>query len=232
MINDRGAVLETITLPQRDQEIKELLPRQSAIANVTALLRREAFHAVGGYRKAFAYAEDYDLWLRFADHLELANLPDVVMRCRTHPESISVRFRKQQVLSTLGARLSAKARRGEGRDPFDTVDLVTPEVLYGLGVDEWGLSEVLAEQYIRTANRMARAGRPDEALAVFRWGLQDTRSRQSRRAVRANLCWEYANIAAQQRKLGMALGLAARACVLDPASSRRLLRRLRRSRRP
>ncbi len=228
MINDRGVILETISLPQKDREIKELLPRQSAIANVTALLQREVFREVGGYRRAFAYAEDYDLWLRVADQHELANLPDLVMRCRTHPESISVRFRKQQILSTLGAQVSAQVRKESGRDPLDGVDLVTPEVLYGLGVDEWKLSEVLADHYIRTANRMARAGRPDEALAVFRWALKDTRSRRSRRKVRAGIYWEYANIAAQQRRFAVALGAVARACALDPTSSKRLLRRLRR----
>ncbi len=230
MINDEGTALETIRLPEADREIKERLPHENAVAHVTALVRKDVLRAVGGYRRAFAHAEDYDLWLRVADHYRLANLPDVLVRCRTHPGSVSVRFRRQQVFSKLGAQLSAQRRRETGHDPLDGVDLVTPEVLRGLGVDDHTLSEQVVEHYIRTANHLARAGNMDEALAYLKGSLGETRTEKPESAERrdvARLYWEYANLSSQQGKFADAIRSVLRACILDPRSSKRLLRRFR-----
>jgi hypothetical protein len=48
--------------------------------------------AVGGYRKEFESAEDYDLWTRFSTRGKLANMPDRLMRYRVHSKSVTARF--------------------------------------------------------------------------------------------------------------------------------------------
>ena len=64
-------------------------------------MRKDAFVAAGGYRKAFVDAGDYDLWLRFADRRQLANLGDVVLRYRIHPNQVSSKKLKRRTYRTL-----------------------------------------------------------------------------------------------------------------------------------
>jgi len=100
------------------------------------LMRRDAFIQVGGYRTILPQAEDYDLWMRFSEHFELANLKSVVFKYRIHPHQVSVRRRAQQTLCALAARASAEARRNGKPDPLDAVSEITPKLLA-----EWGISE-------------------------------------------------------------------------------------------
>ena len=45
-------------------------------------MRRAAVEAVGGYRRAYLRAEDYDLWLRLAERGKLANLQEPLLEYR------------------------------------------------------------------------------------------------------------------------------------------------------
>ncbi len=227
MINDSGVTLETITLPQGDQEIKDLLLRENAMAHVAAVFRRDVLNAVGGYRGAFAQAEDYDLWLRVADCHELANLPDVVMHCRTRPDSVSVRFRRQQVLSKVGAQLSAHERRTTGRDPLAAAGLVTSEGLKALGIERGKVSGMLLEHYARTANHLVRAGHAAEALSFLNRALAEARAEGLGNEFEAGLLWERADVALRSRRYAASLRSFLLACLLDPPSSRRVFRRIR-----
>jgi hypothetical protein len=74
------------------------------------MLRKDAFFAVGGYRRLLAPAEDLDLWLRIAERHGLANLGAVVVRYRVHPEQATVRSCEAQALGSLAARIAARAR--------------------------------------------------------------------------------------------------------------------------
>lgn len=48
------------------------------------------------YDERIFYAQDYDLWIRFARRCQLANLPEYLYYWRYQPESISNRRRKEQ----------------------------------------------------------------------------------------------------------------------------------------
>ncbi len=48
------------------------------------------------YDPAYPHAEDYELWLRFADVTGIANLPDVTVRYRLHSDSVSHSHRTVQ----------------------------------------------------------------------------------------------------------------------------------------
>jgi hypothetical protein len=163
-INAEGRALYISCHPIDDTELRKAMVTYCPFWQPTVLLRREAFVRTGGYRDAFAPAEDYDLWLRVTEHYRCANLEDVVLKYRIHPHQVSLRKRKQQTLGILGAQLSAAMRQEGEKDVFSSIDLVTPEVLTELGV-----TEVLQEQAFmfdsrRWIRHMTMAGEMSAAL--------------------------------------------------------------------
>lgn len=108
--------------PTEDAEIQEYnLRGHNAIAHPTALYRRAAVQAVGGYRERFKCAEDLDLWLRLGETGVLANLRDVVLSYRLHGASVSQNGRELQRERMAAACREACARRGVQR-PFEMRD--------------------------------------------------------------------------------------------------------------
>ncbi len=82
----------------------------------SVMMRRAAVEAVGRYRLEFQWVEDYDLFLRLAEHGRLANLPDRLLRYRLHFESVNMKRRETQAqlaqlcLSTACTRLGIPDR--------------------------------------------------------------------------------------------------------------------------
>jgi len=120
--------------PTEDREIKSALPAYHPFFHPALLIRRQAFSLVGGYRSAFAPAEDYDLTMRISERYKCANLKQVVLQYRIHTYQLSLQKRKQQTFGKLAAQASALLRRNGDPDPFDAVAEFTPAVLARLGV--------------------------------------------------------------------------------------------------
>ena len=103
---------ERYQLPLNHDEIdRDNLAGKCALNHPSALVRAEAYRAVGGYRP-LAAAEDHDLWLRLAEIGRLANLPDLVTLYRVHARS---RFSAREAEALDQAEASAReaaARRG------------------------------------------------------------------------------------------------------------------------
>lgn len=100
----------------------------------TVMFRRESYHRAGGYRPAYYYAQDLDLWTRLIALGDLAVVPDTLYRVAFTYDSITARHRQRQdqlrrLIAEAGAlRLSggdeapvlAKAARiGADRGPLD-----------------------------------------------------------------------------------------------------------------
>lgn len=98
-----------------------LLKRGCVLKHPSVVARRATLLGAGGYRAAFAKAEDYDLWLRLAETSRLANLPDVLLNYRVHPDQVSSGINLGQRLSHDFAVLAARDRRAGRPDPFDGV---------------------------------------------------------------------------------------------------------------
>ena len=79
-----------VRLPVEHDEIARTLVRENCIYQPAAIMRRDAIRSVGGYRREFLSAEDYDLWLRVAKVHRLANIPEPLLRYRfsVHGESL------------------------------------------------------------------------------------------------------------------------------------------------
>jgi len=72
----------------------------------SVMFRREAYVRAGGYRAAFYYAQDWDLWYRLAALGTFAMVAQYLYQARITPDSISSLRRDQQVAY---ARLAHKA---------------------------------------------------------------------------------------------------------------------------
>lgn len=103
IIDDAGRYLTTLSPAQSDADIQRLCLRgHTSINHPTAMMRRAAANQVGGYTIGCDLVEDLDLWLRLGEVGELANLPDVLLKYRLHPKSLS---------ETAGQRQREAARR-------------------------------------------------------------------------------------------------------------------------
>lgn len=73
----------------------------------SAMFRRDAYLASGGYRSEFYFAQDLDLWIRLAAFGRVAFVPDVLYRATLDVGAISSRHRREQIES---ARLAIAIR--------------------------------------------------------------------------------------------------------------------------
>src|SRR5579883_1018190 len=71
-------------LPQDPAAVAKTLLKFCCLRHPTVTMRKAAAERAGGYRAEFVAAEDLDLWLRLAEHGELANLPEALLLYRLH----------------------------------------------------------------------------------------------------------------------------------------------------
>ena len=163
-INAHGRPLQTAQHPVGHREIQSDLKTHCVLWHPTVLIRKEAFVLVGGYRRAFTVSHDYDLWLRIAEHCQIANLERVVLQYRMHAFQVSLRKRMQQTLCKLAAQASATSRRDGREDPLNSVKEITPGVLVGLGVTAAMQQRNLASDCRDWIRNMCTAGEYSVAL--------------------------------------------------------------------
>ena len=165
---------------------------------------RNAVLGVGGYRPAFAHAEDYDLWLRLSDVTKMANLADPLVSYRLYPGQVSDRHMIAQAYNASVAWLCHTARVAGHPDPaneWDRLpDIAALDAIFGAG----------AAAYVRgrVINRTLYA---PKALAADGWPMVLAHARDNRRDGRL---WRLAGRmlasghARQAGQLGAALALA------------------------
>jgi len=176
-IDSNGQSLAFNYVPTGDSEIRASLAVRCPFWHATVLMRREAFALVGGYRSAFAVGEDYDLWLRIAEHFQCANLREVLLKYRIHSGQISVRKLAQQTVCLLGAQAAAKSRKNGLPDPVTEGMKITAEALTDLGVTRSTQRRAFASDYRRWIRHMCWAGEYstalNAALEILRSDLED-----------------------------------------------------------
>jgi glycosyltransferase involved in cell wall biosynthesis len=140
LINKDGDPIAPPTkYPLLSEEIREgLLSGYCMLGQPTVAMRREAAIAVGGYRRAFDPADDYDLWLRLSERYALANMPDVLVDYRWHGNNTTARRRRKQALCAHIAKLAAAERRLGLPDPTSGLEKLCLADLdrFDLGKDE------------------------------------------------------------------------------------------------
>jgi GT2 family glycosyltransferase len=213
--------------PLQNRELQSALLNYCAIWQNSALIRREAFNLVGGYRTIFLQAEDYDLWLRIAEHFEIANLPQPVFKLRYHPYQLSVRKRSQQTLCYLAARASAVRRKAGQPDPLDSAKEITPAVLAALDVSDAEQQTSLLYSYCAQVHCMCALGEWSGALNLAtemlcsssEWKSLDRRSIAEMRLKAARVYWK-------NNRFSRGILMAGQALIARPVLVGRLLKRL------
>jgi glycosyltransferase involved in cell wall biosynthesis len=128
-IDDKGDVLRPSLLPTDNEVLQERLVRINQFCHASVLIRREALDKVGEFRDYFRYAQDYDLWLRIAEHYEIANLPDALVQYRELDDAISSeKILVQSLYAGVAAEMARKRRAGDGDDIDLGLELTLPEV--------------------------------------------------------------------------------------------------------
>lgn len=90
LIDEHGSCLEKVRPPCDYQELGWALFFANPFATSAVMIRREpVLGRVGLHDESYAYAQDYDLWCRIADHLPVANLPDFLACRRVHSASLT-----------------------------------------------------------------------------------------------------------------------------------------------
>jgi glycosyltransferase involved in cell wall biosynthesis len=97
-VTDTGRPLFVRTLPLTHEAILEchLAGVGGFIIHPTAMIRKDALLAVGGYNESFILAQDYELWCRLYLSGELANIPEVLLDYRYHDTAVSQSLRTAQ----------------------------------------------------------------------------------------------------------------------------------------
>jgi len=84
----------------------------------STLFPKRLYEKVGGYRAAFYFGQDLDLWIRLAEHGRHYVIPEVLYQASITAESISGLYRKEQVqLTKLMLEAAAVRRRGMSELP-------------------------------------------------------------------------------------------------------------------
>ena len=140
-------------MPTDSNQIKAALTRDNVLWHPTVMMRSVAFNKVGGYRRV-TDAEDYDLWLRIVEHSRIANLPEVLVKYRLHPQQISCTHRSRQILGALAAQTSAAYRQNNEPDPLDRFPIISQETLLSWGLSTAVLHTTLARGYLTWVRNM------------------------------------------------------------------------------
>ena len=94
------------------------------LCHPSVIMRTDVVRAVGGYHRAYRHCEDYDLWLRLSERVQMANLPDRLLLYRHSAAQVSNRHALTQ---KIGAAIAweAHVERLAGRpDPTEDLDML------------------------------------------------------------------------------------------------------------
>jgi glycosyltransferase involved in cell wall biosynthesis len=92
-------------------DVGPVLPRFNPIPNGSAMLRRDAARAAGGYDPRYRYATEYDLWLRLAEQHRLVALDEELCTRVMGTGNVAARAERAQLAEGLAIRLRALRRR-------------------------------------------------------------------------------------------------------------------------
>jgi glycosyltransferase involved in cell wall biosynthesis len=133
-IDADGRVISAFVPKADPAELREDLLKANCLMHPTVTMRRRLVLAIGGYRPVFAAAEDYDLWLRLSERHNLSNLPDLLLRYRSHDAQATTRRWRLQLLEVLAAQHAAYLRQAGRPDPMQGLSQIDAAALRAMGV--------------------------------------------------------------------------------------------------
>lgn len=105
IIDNKGKVIKEHLKKIGDVTIKvSLFFGHTSFAHPSIIMRSrmiDMYHL--RYDTAFQYAEDYDLYCRCSSFMAMDNYPECLVQYRIHPESVSQKYKQQQVIDAKTA---------------------------------------------------------------------------------------------------------------------------------
>ena len=117
LINELGHVCGERVFQTSSAGVRERRFDSLPVAHPSVMFVRSSVIQVGGYRKFYDFAEDYDLWLRILEVSEIANLPQFLTRYRVHADQTNSLHIRRNVLAGVVARKSG-IRRARGHSDY------------------------------------------------------------------------------------------------------------------
>jgi glycosyltransferase involved in cell wall biosynthesis len=216
-IDATGRVLRAVHYPLGDREIRLALASECPFASSAVLIRTSVLASVGGFRRAFRKAEDYDMWLRVADHCRLGNLDRVVLRYRVHPSQASHTNAREMSLCRLAAQTSAVFRKNNRPDPIEKVVEITAPALAAMGVSEAEQNAALGQHYWFWVRTLSTSGECAAALLLADGLFASADWRHVERWIRSDVRLEMAMILWKEKRFLRSLVSVFDAIVTRPA---------------
>jgi glycosyltransferase involved in cell wall biosynthesis len=110
VVDGKGNVLAIFRHPSDFDVIKKNLMKHNCFWHGSAMFVRESFEHIGRYRDAFTTSQDYDLWLRFSENYQMANLSVPLYCYRFSPGAVTFKKMVSQYRCGILARRLAEAR--------------------------------------------------------------------------------------------------------------------------
>jgi cellulose synthase/poly-beta-1,6-N-acetylglucosamine synthase-like glycosyltransferase len=172
VIDQNGKLLSYRGVPTAADEIRRGLLHTNCMIHPTMMLRRDAVLGIGGYRPAFRYCEDFDLWLRLSERYDLLNVPEPLLNYRVHDSQSTWQNLEERAIVELGAITLANQRRRGLSDQVDEFTNINRAFLLKLGVTERCISQHLALSMLGAANEAIKERRFSWARTAIQLLLQ------------------------------------------------------------
>lgn len=117
-INESSRAFNIWKMPIQDNQIRKRLMIGNSFCHGSVMFRKQCINNIGTYRENYKYTQDYDFWLRIADHYKLYNIGEELYKFRRHSKAISRRKLSEQLNYHLLAIELAKERKEKGFDSY------------------------------------------------------------------------------------------------------------------
>jgi glycosyltransferase involved in cell wall biosynthesis len=96
-IDEKGNIVRSLNLKSLcHKKILKKLTFNNFYLHSSTMFKKSLFLKVGGYRRFFKYAQDYDLWCRMSKYGLIGNLNKELVSIRFHSKSLSYKKKKLQ----------------------------------------------------------------------------------------------------------------------------------------
>ncbi len=169
VINESGCVLpHSKAFYTSNEDLRKRLPFECPFTHSAVMMRADACRDSGGYRSAFATAEDYDLWVRISRFGKVANLPIIGVQWRRHGSQTSNKRLEQQMVADCAVKYLVRRLECGEPDPF--LDIEHPlrrADLIQAGMSAAQIDQHILDGYELWANQMWKDGDEEESLRLW-----------------------------------------------------------------
>lgn len=111
VIDEQGKVIGRKVYPASDSKLQRVLIRYNPFLHASVMIRRGVFEIAGLYNENKIRGQDYELWLRIANHFKLANIQEILMSQRWRGDNVSLLNENEQYMISVSTRLEAIKRK-------------------------------------------------------------------------------------------------------------------------